>query len=199
MTSLIGRRIGRLAEAQGDIEGVGKGHRMDTPIADSYWVIPGRLLAGEYPGAFVEDGARRKLQSILDSGVNAFIDLTEDGELIPYSNLLPTGTASGDISIAYHRMPIKDLGAPTALEMSIILESINGHLYDEAVVYVHCFGGIGRTGTVMGCYMVQEMGMTGSEALLRIEELRKGISDGSRRSPETQEQRDMVMKWGSAR
>ena len=179
-------------------EGVRLRDIMDTPIADSYWVIPGRLLAGEYPGAFVEDGARRKLQSILDSGVNAFIDLTEEGELKPYSNLLPTRTALGDTSIAYHRMPIKDLGVPTASTMSIILESINGHLNNEAVVYVHCFGGIGRTGTVMGCYMVQEMAMTGTEALLRIEELRKDISDGSRMSPETQEQREMVMEWRDA-
>jgi protein-tyrosine phosphatase len=170
---------------------------MDTPIADSYWVIPGRLLAGEYPGAPDDASAKVKLQSILDAGVSAFIDLTNEEELRPYETLLPIGAVPGKNSITHDRMPIRDLGVPTALEMSVILDRANTLLEDGGVVYVHCWGGIGRTGTVVGCYMVQEMGMTGAEALASIEELRIGTHDSSRRSPETQEQRDMVTRWGS--
>ena len=171
---------------------------MNTPIADSYWVIPGRLLAGEYPGAPDDASARIKLQSILDAGVTAFIDLTEEGELNSYGSFLPDGAAPGEQSVSHDRMPIRDLGVPSALEMSVILDRLNTLLEVGEVVYVHCWGGIGRTGSVVGCYMVQEMGMTGPEALVSIEELRNGIYDrSSRRSPETQEQRDMVMEWGS--
>ena len=86
----------------------------------------------------------------------------------------------------------------SANAMAVILDRMDTLLEDGEVVYVHCWGWIGRTGTVIGCYMVQDMGMTGPEALVSIEELRNGIYDrSSRRSPETQEQRDMVMKWGS--
>jgi hypothetical protein len=42
----------------------------------------------------------------------------------------------------------------------------------------------------------QEMGMTGSEALHSIEDSRRGTHDSSLRSPEPQDQRDMVIKWG---
>jgi len=47
------------------------------PIPDSYWLIEGQLLAGEYPGAPRDDEARRKLEAILRAGVRSFIDLTE--------------------------------------------------------------------------------------------------------------------------
>ena len=57
-----------------------------TPINDSYWLVPGRLLAGEYPGAKTKDEARRKLQSFLDAKVDFFLDLTEEKEgLEPYA------------------------------------------------------------------------------------------------------------------
>jgi protein-tyrosine phosphatase len=168
---------------------------MDTPISDSYWVIPGRLLAGEYPSAFDEAAARLKLQSILDAGVTAFIDLTEEGELNAYVSFLPNGVVPGEQSVTHNRMPIRDLGVTSANAMSVILDRMNTLLEDGEVIYVHCWGGIGRTGTVIGCYMVQEMGMTGTEALVSIEELRNRIHDRSRRSPETDEQREMVMKW----
>lgn len=171
---------------------------MNTPIADSYWVIPGRLLAGEYPGAADDEVARRKLRSILDAGVTAFIDLTEEGELNSYGSFLPNGAVPGEQSVTHDRMPIRDLGVTSAIAMAVILDRMDTLLEDGEVVYVHCWGGIGRTGTVIGCYMVQEMGMTGTEALVSIEELRNGIHDRSRRSPETQEQRDMVMEWGLA-
>jgi protein-tyrosine phosphatase len=171
---------------------------MDKPIANSYWVQQGHLLAGEYPGARDEAGARLKLSLFVSAGITAFIDLTEEGELGPYSGLLPNAIESDGDSITYDRMPIKDLGVPTSPAMSKILERVNILLKNGVVVYVHCWGGIGRTGTVIGCYMVQEMGMSGSEALMRIEELRNGVPDTSRRSPETEEQRDMVLKWGSA-
>ena len=51
-----------------------------TPT-DCYWVEPGRLMAGEYPGDWTERSARRKLRALLDAGVRTFVDLTEQGEL----------------------------------------------------------------------------------------------------------------------
>ena len=58
---------------------------------DSFWVMPGRLLAGPYPGAADKQEASAKLNAFLDVGVTCFIDLTEEGEgppLHPYEQLL---------------------------------------------------------------------------------------------------------------
>jgi protein-tyrosine phosphatase len=61
-------------------------------------------------------------------------------------------------------------------------------------VYVHCFGGIGRTGTVVGCYLVRH-GADAETALAEIARRRQGTPDGYRRSPETNEQRQFVLTW----
>ena len=47
------------------------------PIADSYWLVDGALLAGEYPATSDEAGTRAKLAKFLDAGIRTFIDLTE--------------------------------------------------------------------------------------------------------------------------
>ena len=94
---------------------------MDTPITDSYWVLPGRLLAGQYPGSRDEAGARLRLSSFLSAGITAFIDLTEQGELRPYAGFLPTVNGTSAKSITYSRVPIRDLGVPTESEMAAII------------------------------------------------------------------------------
>jgi hypothetical protein len=158
------------------------------PIPDSYRVRPG-LLAGEYPGAPTDDQARAKLERLLAAGVDLFLDLTETGEynLNPYAPLLPEG-------VEHRRIPIPDMGTPSTETMTHTLDTIDAALADGRGVYVHCFGGIGRTGTVVGCHLVRH-GLAGEAALARVAELRWGTPDGYRRSPETHAQRRMVVNW----
>ena len=78
--------------------------------------------------------------------------------------------------------------------MASILETIDGLLASGREVYVHCYGGIGRTGTVVGCFLARH-GMAGAEALEQIARWRERTPDGWIRSPETDEQRRMVLNW----
>ena len=55
------------------------------PIPNSYWVVPGRLLAGEYPGVTPRRTMLENMHVLLDAGVTHFIDLTEEGVDAPYS------------------------------------------------------------------------------------------------------------------
>lgn len=165
----------------------------DRPIPDSYWVRPGRFLAGEYPGDLQPERAVEKVQRLLAAGVTCFVDLTEEGELIPYESLLRTGHATAT-SIAYHRRPIRDYGVPTVAEMMYILDLIDSALADGQVVYVHCWGGIGRTGTVVGCWLVRH-GLTGEQAIVEIARLRRGTPDGWRVAPQSEQQRRLVRTW----
>ena len=61
------------------------------------------------------------------------------------------------------------------------------------VVYVHCWAGVGRTGTVVACHLIRH-GMQGDEALARIAKLREAIGRYDA-SPEMPEQRDLVGRW----
>jgi hypothetical protein len=162
----------------------------EHPIPDSYRVRPG-LLAGEYPGAPTDAQALQKLQQLLAIGVDLFLDLTEAGEynLNPYAPLLPEG-------VEHRRMAIPDMGTPSPEHMACILDTIDAALDNDQTVYVHCFGGIGRTGTVVGCHLARH-GLSGEAALARIAQLRQDTPDGYRTSPETRAQRAMVHGWGS--
>jgi hypothetical protein len=53
------------------------------PNPNSYWVIPGKFVAGEYPGDKDLVKTREKVNRFLEVGVRHFIDLTEFGELVP--------------------------------------------------------------------------------------------------------------------
>lgn len=166
------------------------------PIADSYWVIPNLLLAGEYPGARTEAEARMKLGALLDAGVRAFVDLTEAGEynLRPYWPLVQQLAAERDVSVTHRRLSIPDMCAPDPAHMAAILNTIDAFVAAGTPVYVHCFGGIGRTGTVVGCHLVRN-GAAGAAALAEIALRRQGTPDGYRQSPETEEQRKLVLSW----
>lgn len=159
------------------------------PLPNSYWVIPGRLLAGEYPSARGEAEAGHKLGLLFGVGADFFLDLTEEGErtLNPYSRLLPAG-------VLHRRMAIPDLTAPPREGMVEILDTLDAALRAGRVVYLHCFGGIGRTGTVVGCFLVRH-GTGPDQVLRRIAELRVGVLDEAASVPETAEQRRMVANW----
>ena len=80
-------------------------------------------------------------------------------------------------------------------EMTAILDAIDGHLADGRTVYVHCWGGVGRTGTVIGCWLARH-GRQGEPALARLRELwRECPKSATRKSPETEEQERYVLEW----
>jgi len=97
--------------------------------------------------------------------------------------------------VSADQLPIKDLSVPTERHMTRILNQIDLCIKHGKPVYVHCLGGIGRTGTVVGCYLVRHGLATGKNVLEMIKDLRKDTEDSSRQSPETAEQREMVVGW----
>jgi hypothetical protein len=58
------------------------------PNKNTYWVVPLKFLAGEYPGDKDRVKARKKIKQFLAAGVRHFVDLTEGGELVPYDAIL---------------------------------------------------------------------------------------------------------------
>ena len=124
----------------------------NRPIPNSYWVIPRRLAAGEYPGAVDPIEAARKLRTLLRAGISHFIDLTEPGVLLPYAEIAKGKARHLGLTAGYERYPIIDLSVPRCpQQMSKILDAIDAAMRDGKTVYVHCLGGVGRTGTVIGC------------------------------------------------
>lgn len=165
-----------------------------VPLPNCYWVRPGQLLAGEYPGSMSRAEATERVQKLLHSGVSSFIDLTEEGELPAYDTLL---AELSEQHIRYRRIAILDHGLPDSpAHMARILDLIDGELAAGRCVYVHCRAGIGRTGTTIGCHLIRS-GLASEAALDRLQDLWQQCGRSRRwpTIPETDEQIEFVRLW----
>ena len=173
-----------------------------TPFPGAYWVIPDQLLAGEYPGEVEPELTARRLRALIGGGIRTFVDLTdedeinEDAKVIPaYRSVLRQVSGEDSVQITYANIPIEDRGVPSPWTMRCILDVIDRSITDENPVYVHCWAGRGRTGTVVGCFLKRHAVASDADVIQRIASLRRSVPTAKETSPHTKEQVRMVTTW----
>ena len=160
---------------------------ISRPLYQSYY-LHGYTYAGEYPGDKNEEMAKKKIKHMLHFGVKHFVDLTEEGELKPYSHLLPKG-------VTYLRFHISDCGVPKSVESVIrLLDKIEDFEKMGGYTYIHCWGGVGRTGTIVGCKKAKELSKyDGTEILQILKNFFRHMPKAAyRKVPDTQEQAQFI-------
>lgn len=168
-----------------------------------YPIEEGKLYGGEYPGHRDPVVARIRLQHLITLGIRTFLDLTTLADrMAPYEALLAGLKEEAVSPLRRVSMPITDMGIPESTEtMQAILESIRESTGRFPAVYVHCWGGIGRTGTVVGCWL-RECGHDPERALAHVQHLYASHMPKARihpESPQTPAQKDYIRNWIAAR
>jgi protein tyrosine/serine phosphatase len=173
-----------------------------VPFNQAYWVVPERFMAGCYPGAEHSADARDNLSGLLTHGIRHVINLMESSEVnrtgkpfVPYESQLTAIAQTLGCHVEISRRPIKDYGVTTPGAMKKLLDLIDLSIENNQPVYLHCLGGLGRTGTVVGCYLARHGFASGEEVLGIIEALRGNIATHHLASPETAQQIELVCSW----
>ncbi|MFP4159440.1 MAG: fused DSP-PTPase phosphatase/NAD kinase-like protein [Desulfobacterales bacterium] len=174
----------------------------EIPFKNSYWVSHGRLLAGEYPLSFNPDLSRKRLHYMFSLGIRRIIDLTEPDEILrlgtshpSYSELVKEVARGMDVRAEYISLPVLDFEAPVRETMVRILDMIDESLDADRPVYVHCWAGIGRTGTVVGAWLVRHGHPADFSLLDAIAQMRIHTDNAFMESPQSRQQRDLILSW----
>lgn len=166
-------------------------------LLHAWWVTPGRLLAGEYPGHAREARAAVKVNLLVDAGIRTFVDLTESHELAPYAPAVHQAAEARGLDLRHHRMPIRDFHVIDDAGYDAILHRIQEE-QARGAVYVHCWGGRGRTSTVIGCLLAQD-GHDYDGVIAHLAQLRAGTRKAHIQVPESDPQHEVLRRRTAAR
>jgi atypical dual specificity phosphatase len=122
------------------------------------WMIENRLAGASYPHS---EDAIALLQKL---GVQALLSLSEEA--------LPT-EFSRKYKLQIEHLPLADFTAPILEQVERALAIIDGFLGHDLPVAVHCGAGLGRTGTILACYLVSQ-GSSARNAIGQVRMRRPG-------------------------
>ncbi len=177
-----------------------------APYPGSYWVVPGSLLAGPYPGSDAHHTNPPYLEQILDAGILSVISLMDEEEVnsletgdhfLPYADELEALGEQRNVIVEIENFAIEEGAAISEDEMTMILDAIDAEIDGRnSPTLIHCSTGHGRTGLVVGCYLARHGIATGQAVLDKIKELRAhDPALAEIKSPENMVQERFVTRW----
>lgn len=172
------------------------------PHSTCNFFLPGILLAGSYPGSMTEPEHTAKIKAVLEAGVDTFVCLQEREELsrfTPYISIakeLGVAMRSGN-EIEFLHCPIPDGHIAESSLVGAAIATIVDRLLSNHVVYVHCWGGHGRTGTVLCALLVKVYGLNVERARRYFTKTHEEgrVTGGSNQWPHSYHQYEQVRQF----
>ena len=143
---------------------------------DMHWIIPNKVIAMRDPREKISEHSgeidKKYIQELRRQSINVIVrfnklDFEENAKKgIPYDQ------SDVELEGFYHDdIPFKDCGIPTDTQVSQFLELISD---PEVKAAVHCHAGLGRTGTMIACYLMSNHGFTSRQAVAWLNMSRRG-------------------------
>mmetsp|Transcript_7093 Transcript_7093/g.8180 ORF Transcript_7093/g.8180 Transcript_7093/m.8180 type:complete len:397 (-) Transcript_7093:465-1655(-) len=192
-------------------------YEMRGPTDWSNWVIKGRVMAGGYP-CCLDDAENDKLLRMLlcRYGIDTFVCLQSEVNLNvppevwragkaprPYihdarniiADLIKRKKTRPDRKVDFLHLPIPDGGITTDAAMAALSEDVIARVLKGERMYIHCWGGHGRTGTLVGI-MLGRLYNLGAVAAIRLTQQYHDsrVNPQQMRSPATAMQRTQVKR-----
>ena len=128
--------------------------------------------------AMAQPEAAEELLWLREQGIELIVSLSEEPLRRDWIN---------EAGLMRIHVPVVDMTAPTQDQLDQCLSAIKRANERNMGVVAHCSAGLGRTGTLLACYFVQQ-GMNAKNAVARVRRMRPG-------SIETDDQADAIAEY----
>tara|TARA_B100000530_G_scaffold59261_1_gene34233 strand:- start:53 stop:547 length:495 start_codon:yes stop_codon:yes gene_type:complete len=135
-----------------------KVHGIVTGRPDNFsWILEGKLAGSAIPTS------KDEVTWLQEQGVKTIVTIREeplDKDWVSQMN--------------YLHVLSDDMGVPTFEDLKNSVDYVHKKIQNNEPVMVHCLAGLGRTGTILACYLIKYEKMSAEDAIQHVREKRHG-------------------------